>query len=277
MLTGLRNMPRTVWLIGAISLVNDSASEMLYPLIPLYLSSVLLAMEMPVRHIFFCSALPALFCLALTFSIREPQKPIVSPPRSGVDWRLSGMPPAFSRYLSMVALFSLGNSSNLFLLLRAKDLGVPEVQIPLLWGAVSAVATLCSTPLSAFSDRVGRIKMLVVGYGAYAIMYACLGRLQHGGPILFLLFACYGIFMAATEGVEKALVADIAPANRRGTAFGWFNLTTGIMILPASLLFGWLYHAASASAAFSVAAACSGLAAMGLLIWVKIPQAIVET
>lgn len=177
----------------------------------------------------------------------------------------------------MVALFSLGNSSNLFLLLRAKDLGVPEVQIPLLWGAVSAVATLCSTPLSAFSDRVGRIKMLVVGYGAYAIMYACLGRLQHGGPILFLLFACYGIFMAATEGVEKALVADIAPANRRGTAFGWFNLTTGIMILPASLLFGWLYHAASASAAFSVAAACSGLAAMGLLIWVKIPQAIVET
>jgi len=384
MLTGLRQLPRTVWLIGLISLVNDSASEMLYPLIPLYLASVLmagpralgviegiaeatasllklfsgvivdrtrrakpwivfgyglaglgrpltafvgswpwllavrftdrvgkglrssprdallaasvpperrglafglhramdnagavigpllasalLAAHMPLRDIFLWSAVPAVLCLALALAIREPQVvPHASPPP--FDWRLRDMPPTLKRYLVVVALFTLGNSSNMFLLLRARELGVADAQVPLLWAAVSMVAMLFSTPLSALSDRFGRVRLLVGGYVAYALFYLAMGTLAGDGPWLFALFGFYGLFMAATEGVEKALVADLAPPERRGTAFGWFNLIAGIMLLPASLIFGALYQAVGPLSAFAFSAACAGVAALLLFCW----------
>jgi MFS family permease len=178
------------------------------------------------------------------------------------------MPPAFRRYLVVLALFTLGNSSNMFLLLRARELGVADAQIPLLWAAVSLVAALFSTPLSALSDRFGRVGLLSGGYVAYAVFYLALGAVADGGPLLFALFAFYGLFMAATEGVEKALVADLAPAERRGTAFGWFNLSIGVTLLPASLLFGWLWQEMSATTAFGFAAACAFAAALLLRFWV---------
>ncbi|WP_288129728.1 MFS transporter [Accumulibacter sp.] len=179
------------------------------------------------------------------------------------------MPPVFKRYLVVVALFTLGNSSNMFLLLRARQLGVPEAQIPLLWAAVSAVAMIFSTPLSALSDRVGRVRLLAGGYVAYGFFYVGLGLIADDGVLLFALFAFYGLFMAATEGVEKALVADIAPAARRGSAFGWFNLTAGAFLLPASMVFGWLYETASPLAAFLLSGACAFLAAGLLLCWLR--------
>ncbi|MEE9927801.1 MFS transporter [Microvirgula aerodenitrificans] len=397
MFAALRALPRTVWLIGLISLVNDSASEMLYPLLPLYLSSVLmagprvlgliegiaeatasllkllsgivmdstrrarpwilvgygmagfgrpliafvsswpwlllirfgdrvgkglrssprdallassvpddrrglvfglhraldnagavigpllaamlLARGVPLRDLFLWSALPAALCILLACAIREPA--VVTAERIGARHaasalktafarrqRLRDMPPAFRRYLLVVALFTLGNASNLFLLLRARELGVPEAQVPLLWAAVSLVATLFSTPLSALSDRVGRIRMLVCGYAAYGMCYTGLGLATHSGAWLFGLFAGYGLFIAATEGVEKALVADMAPVSGRGAAFGWFNLVTGIMLLPASLLFGWLYTLGSPLLAFAFSGSCALLAALLLVTWV---------
>jgi len=385
MLDGLRALPRTVWLIGLISLINDSASDLVYPLIPLYLASVLmagpralgviegiaeatasllklfsgvivdrtrrttpwivfgyglaglarpliafvaawpwllalrfadrvgkglrtsprdallaasvpperrglafglhramdnagavigplaaawlLAIHLPLREIFLWSAAPALLCLAAALALHEPQG--TPPPRIGAfDWRLRDMPSTFKRYLAVVALFTLGNSSNLFLLLRAKELGVSDALVPLLWAAVSAVAMLFSTPLSALSDRWGRKHLLAGGYLAYSLFYLALGAIAHDGPWLFALFGFYGVFMAATEGVEKALVADLAPANRGGTAFGWFNLTAGALLLPASIVFGWLWQAASAALAFAFSAACALAAALLLRFWV---------
>ncbi|SEG19386.1 MFS transporter [Nitrosomonas ureae] len=382
MFKAVLGLPRTVWLIGLISLVNDSASEMLYPLIPLYLSSVLmadprvlgiiegiaeatasllklfsgvivdrtrrtkpwivfgyglaglgrpliafvsswpwllvirftdrvskglrssprdallaasvgsdqrglafglhramdnagavigpilasllLASQVPLKDIFLWSAIPGAVCLIIAFSIRESHT-VVEHQSKAFDWRLGDMPPVFKRYLVVVALFTLGNSSNMFLLLRANELGVPEVQIPLLWAAVSAVAMLFSTPLSALSDHVGRVRLLVCGYMAYGVFYAGMCMITHSGVLLFLLFAFYGLFMAATEGVEKALVADLAPEGLRGTAFGWFNLTAGLLLLPASIVFGWLYEVVSPFAAFSFSSGCALLAAV--LLW----------
>ena len=178
------------------------------------------------------------------------------------------MPPLFKRYLAVVALFTLGNSSNMFLLLRARELGVAEATIPLLWAAVALVATVFSTPLSALSDRFGRMHLLVGGYVAYGLFYLALGSMAHDGLLLFALFGFYGLFMAATEGVEKALVADLAPAERRGTAFGWFNLTAGVMLLPASLVFGWLWQAVSSWVAFGFSGACALAAGVLLRFWV---------
>ncbi len=379
-------LPRTVWLIGLISLVNDSSSEMLYPLIPLYLSSVLMAgpralgiiegiaeatasmlklfsgvivdrarrakpwivfgyllagigrpliafarswpwllairfgdrigkglrtsprdallaasagpdrrglafgfhramdnagavvgpvaawvllsTGMPLREVFLWSVVPSMACLFLALAIDEPAPaPAVSPP--SFDWRMRDLPPVFKRYLAVVALFTLGNSSNMFLLLRARELGVPSAQVPLLWAAVSVVAMLFSTPLSALSDQIGRTRLLVAGYTAYAVFYVTLGFLVRGGMRLFLLFGFYGLFLAATEGVEKALVADIAPVELRGTAFGWFNLTAGLLLLPASIVFGWLYQAISPLAAFGFSSVCAALAAALMGGWVR--------
>ena len=138
--------------------------------------------------------------------------------------------------------------------------------MPLLWAGVSAVAMLFSAPLAGWSDRVGRWLLLAGGYGAYGLFYLLLGALQRGGGGLFLLFAFYGLFMAATEGVEKALVADLAPAGLRGRAFGWFNMTTGVVLLPASAGFGWLYQLMGPQAAFTFAASCSLAAALLMLV-----------
>lgn len=157
----------------------------------------------------------------------------------------------------------------MFLLLRARELGVAEAHVPLLWAAVSAVAMVFSTPLSAWSDRVGRLRILLGGYIAYGAFYLAMGMIGVSGWGLYALFGFYGLFMAATEGVEKAFVADLAPEGRRGTAFGWFNMTAGVFLLPASVVFGWMYQELGALAAFGFSAACSFGAAVLLWLWMR--------
>ncbi len=205
--------------------------------------------------------------VAFALSIREPQRDAALP-KVSFSWTLQGFPPAFKRYLLVLALFTLGNSSNMFLLLRAREMGLPEYQVPLLWALVSATAMLFSTPLSAMSDRLGRTRLIVGGWAVYGLFYLLLGL--NGGSLWLLwpLFAFYGLFVAATEGAEKALVADLAPKESLGTAYGWFNLIAGIMLLPASLLFGWLWQTLNPEWAFGFAAGCAALAAALLKFWV---------
>jgi MFS family permease len=222
--------------------------------------------------LFLWSWAPAILCLALAMMIPDRGGHVHSePPKT--NWNLGAMPPGLRRYLAVIALFSLGNSSNMFLLLRARELGITEADIPLLWALLSTVAAVFSTPLAAFSDRVGRIKLLVVGYLAYGIFYAAMGLLQPGLWMLCGLFAFYGLFMAATEGVERAMVADFASPEQRGTAFGWFNLMTGAMLLPASLIFGALYQLAP-TWAFGFSATCALGALVLLLLLMKTSPAV---
>ena len=387
MLTALRRLPPNVWLIGVISLLNDTASDLLYPLIPLYLSSVLmsgpkalgiiegiaeatssilklvsgvlvdktnrtkpwivwgyglagfsrplisiatswvgvlgirildrigkglrssprdalLAASVPpkrrglafglhrsmdnagavlgpilaavllgggfkVRDLFVISIVPAILCLGMSLLIREPKNVLTTTRKGNFSWNLQGLPTNFKRYLLAVVIFSLGNSSNMFLLLRARELGLPEAQVPLAWATISAIAMLFGTPLSALSDRFGRIRSIAAGWLAYGLFYLCLGFLSPGNPVLlFGLFAFYGLFLAATEGVEKALVADLAPSAMVGSAYGWFNLASGMMLLPASIIFGWFYENAGATVAFEFSAGCA-LVSTVLLFGVK--------
>lgn len=384
MLDALLRLPRTVWLLGLVSLFNDSASELIYPLVPLYLASVLmagpqalgiiegiaeatgsllklfsgvltdrtrrtkpwvvggyglaaiarpllalagswpavlvlrfadrvgkglrssprdallarsidagqrglafglhraldnagavvgpllaawlLARDVALRDIFIWAGVPGTLAVALALALRE--EPQHAPQARPVfDWRLAGFPVEFKRYLMTLAVFTLGNSSNMFLLLRARDVGVPEAQVPLAWALVSMVAMLLSAPLSALSDRIGRRRLIVSGWVVYGLFYLALGQL--GQPLLLWpLFACYGIFLAATEGAEKALVADLAPAALLGTAYGWFNLVTGLMLMPASLIFGWLWQHAGHAVAFGFSAGCATLALTLFCFWV---------
>ncbi|BBL71410.1 MFS transporter [Methylogaea oryzae] len=182
--------------------------------------------------------------------------------------RWSPLPPLFRRYLLAVALFTLGYPSNLFLLLKAREAGIADAQLPLLWGMVALVDCLFSTTLSGLSDRLGRQRLITAGWLAYAAVLAVLGFTDLPAWGLWPLFAAFGLFFAATEGTEKALVADLAGAGQRGTAFGFFHLVSGLMLLPASILFGWLWHAFGAHAAFGFSAGCALLAAALLRLWV---------
>jgi MFS family permease len=246
----------------------DNAGAVIGPLT----AAALLAAHLPLQRILLWSALPGALCLALVLALREPAAAgLPTAAAVPIDGRLDRLPQRLRRYLVVVALFSAGNASNLFLLLRARELGVPEAGIPLLWAAVSTVAMVGSTPLSAWSDSVGRRRVLVGGYLAYGLFNLLMAALRSGGPWLFALFGFYGLFMAATEGVEKALVADLAPAALRGTAFGWFNMTTALMLLPSSLLFGWIYQGAGPATAFALAGVCALGAGLLLAVWMGPP------
>jgi MFS family permease len=205
----------------------------------------------------------------MSLLIKEPKNVLSTTRKHDFSWNLQGLPTNFKRYLLAIVVFSLGNSSNMFLLLRARELGLPESQVPLAWATISAIAMIFGTPLSALSDRFGRIRSIAAGWLAYGLFYLSLGFLSPGNPVLlFGLFAFYGLFLAATEGVEKALVADLAPSAMLGTAYGWFNLASGIMLLPASIVFGWFYENAGATIAFEFSAACA-LISIVLLLRVK--------
>ena len=211
--------------------------------------------------------MPALLVLVLALKVPEPERAPL-PSKAPMRWTLAGMPPAFRRYLFALGLFTLGNSSNMFLLLRANELGADATRTTLMWALFSFVAALLSTPLSALSDRYGRADTLALAWFAYAIAYFAIGRLPSADWALWLAFAGYGVVTAALEGTEKALVADLVPRELSGTAFGWYNLVAGILLLPASLLFGWLWSTLSPGTAFAFGSACALVAAVLLKTWV---------
>lgn len=271
---GIRSSPRDALLALVVSRdqrglafgfhrAMDNAGAVIGPLV----GSWLLARNSPIREIFAWSLLPGMVTVLLTLFVNEPvretrsDKPVFS-------WSLQGFPLVFKKYLLVLALFTLGNSSNMFLLLRARDMGLPDYQVPLLWALTSLVASVFSTPLSALSDKIGRTRLIVSGWCVYGLFYLLLGLNGGNVGLLWPLFAFYGLFMAATEGAEKALVADLAPSSLLGTAYGWFNMTAGVMLLPASLLFGWLWQTFNPQTAFGLATACALLSAVLLQSWV---------
>lgn len=385
MFSTLKTLPRTVWLIGLISLLNDTASEMLYPLMPLYLGTVLMAgpkalgiiegiaeatsslfklasgvifdrtrrakpwivlgyflagfgrplvafasswiwvvairftdrvgkglrssprdallaesvpasrrgmtfglhrsmdnagavigpliatlllsLGVPLRDVFLWAIVPGVLTVLLALCLKDPRREkVVDVPK--FHWSLSGMPANFKKYLFVVGLFALGNSSDMFLLLRAREMGVPLPYIPLLWAGVSLITTLCGTPLSALSDRVGRKPFILVAWLAFALFYFGMSVPEMPLVGLAALFVIYGLFKAAIEGVEKALVADMAPVGMTGTAFGWFNLISGLMLFPASFIFGSLYESYSPTYAFVFSGSCACLAVLLMWGWV---------
>src|SRR5206468_5336264 len=172
--------------------------------------------------------------------------------------KLSGR---FWMYLTVVLLFTLGNSTDAFLLLRANQLGVPVALAPILWAVLNFVKAATGTYGGQLSDRLGRKPLIVGGWLLYAAVYFAFARA--GAPWqAWALFAVYGIFYGMTEGTEKALVADIVPTFRRGAAFGWYNLAIGLGALPASLMFGWIWDRSGAPSAFVFGATLALFAAI---------------
>ena len=222
------------------------------------------------RTVFLLAAIPAAIAVVtLIVAVRE-----VSPTAPGVTSsdglhaprRLGGR---FFAYLGILLLFTLGNSTDAFLLLRATELGVGATLLPVLWAMHHVVKSLTSTPGGILSDRNGRKPVIVAGWMVYAAVYLAFGRASEAWHV-WVLFAIYGVYFGLTEGVERALVADLVPADRRGAAFGWYNLAIGLGALPASVMFGAIYDRFGALTAFTVGAGAAMLASIGL--WILIPK-----
>jgi MFS family permease len=218
------------------------------------------------RDVFLLTAIPGALAVAMVlFGVRE--VPREAPAQSqGNSRKLDLRAPLGRRFWSFLAVllvFTLGNSTDAFLLLRARDLGIDAALIPILWAVLHVVKALSSTPAGALSDRIGRKPLLVAGWLLYAGVYLALAFAETAWHA-WALFAIYGVYFGLTEGVEKALVADLVPADVRGTAFGWYNLAIGVGALPASLIFGLIWDGAGAPAAFGFGAAMALVAAIGI-------------
>ena len=226
---------------------------------------LLLARGISLRSVFLLSIVPGLAAVAvLAFLVRDATA-AVSPPHAGSVLRRDGLPPEFRRYLILVGMFTLGNASDAFLILRAVDSGVSARYIPLLWAAFHVVKSSISIPAGALSDRIPRKWVVAGGWCVYAACYAAFSIVR-GEAATVAVFLFYGLYAAACEGTERAMVADFVPADRRGTAFGWFHLVTGLCALPASVLFGLLWSLYGAPMAFGVSAGLALLAAALLIL-----------
>ena len=227
---------------------------------------------LPLRRVFLLSVIPGLLAVAV-IALRVEDAPAEGTPRhAGGVLRGDGLPREFRRYLLLVGLFTLGNASDAFLILRAVDEGVPAHYVPLLWGAFHVVKSSLSTPAGALSDRIPRRWVVAGGWCVYAACYAAFAAAR--GPVATVaVFLLYGLYSAACEGAERAMVADFVPASHRGTAFGWFHLVVGICALPASVLFGLLWKSFGAAAAFGTSASLAVAAAV-LLIFLPGPGVI---
>lgn len=164
-----------------------------------------------------------------------------------------------------MALFSLGNSSDLFLVLRAQNLGMGAWTAPALGLLFNIVYASLSWPAGKLSDRVPRRWLVVAGYLIYAAVYAGFA-LVHAAQWVWFLFAIYGTYYALTEGVMKAWVADLAPADSRASVFGVFNWVVGVAAFPASVLAGWMWQHYSPAAPFALSSVLSLAAALLLLL-----------
>jgi MFS family permease len=232
---------------------------------PLLAFALLRWRGLDLRTLFLLTAIPGLLAVAtLLFGVREVPRelPAREEKAGAVDLRAS-LGRRFWTFLAVLLIFTLGNSTDAFLLLRASDLGVDKALLPILWAMLHVVKSASSTPGGALSDRIGRKPLLVAGWIVYAAVYFLLGRASTEWHA-WALFAVYGFYFGLTEGVEKALVADLVPNERRGAAFGWYNLAIGLGALPASLLFGAIWEHWSAPAAFDFGAALALLAAIGI-------------
>lgn len=232
---------------------------------PLLASAFLYVYPGRYRPLFALTIVPGL--IVMFFVLRLPDRTRTEPAATGSNaavapagspWNL-GAP--FYQAIAVIFLFSLGNASDAFLLLRLSDLGVPAFWIPLLWSALHVVKSTSSYVGGSLSDRFGRRGLIALGWVVYAIVYAIFG-FSLSLPAIITTFLVYGLYFGLTEGTEKAWVADLAPTTLRGTAFGVYNAALGVGGLAASLIFGVIWTEISPRAAFLTGAALALAAAV---------------
>lgn len=276
---GIRTAPRDV-LIASAALPGeagrafgfhramDHAGAVVGPLV----ATLLLGFGLGLRTVFWVAAIPGVIAVLCVLLVRE-APPALEPVRTAPATKLESLPAHLKSYLAVLLLFSLGNSSDAFLLLRARDLGIRVTAIPLLW-TVLHVSKLVSSYLGgAWADRIPRARLIALGWLIYAMTYMGLGSAGSAWQA-WALFLFYGIYYGLTEPAERALVKDLARERVQGRAFGLYNFIVGVSAIPASLLMGFLWETYGPGTALGLGAAVAAASAVVLLGWDRSRQSV---
>lgn len=238
----------------------DSVGAVLGPLVSLVLVAFLAG---KLRIVFALATIPAAIAVGLLFMVRE--KPVAEikeeEAKTFVDIGKFKFGKRYYTFLFVSLVFALGNSSDAFLLLRAKQLGLTATQIVLVYVVYNAIYALTSLPAGVISDRLGRKRILVYGFIVYSLVYLGFGLTDNKNDI-WLLYAVYGVYIGMTEGISKALIGDIVTGKALGSAFGLFQTATGMVLFLASFIAGILWTYVSFSVPFYFGSAMALIAAV---------------
>ncbi len=272
---GVRTAPRDA-LIGDVTDGNhrgrafgfhramDTVGAAVGPLLAFYIMSL---SKNNFRLVFWLTVIPGVLAVfILGFFLREsfPKALEGSTKRPRISFGALGWP--FIIFTIISAVFMLGNSSDAFLILRAQNLGLAIGSVILLYFMFNIIYAILATPAGVISDRIGRRKVILAGFLVFALIYFGFAIAKH--PLTaWVLFVLYGVYYALTEGVQRALVADLVPAELRGTAMGTFNFSIGLAALPASFAGGLLWDVYGPAATFYYGAAMALLASFLLIVF----------
>lgn len=219
------------------------------------------------RTVFWLSMIPgAIAVLLIIFFIKEKKKALSAQserPKLTLrhfDWR-------FKFFVLIATIFAIGNSSDVFLILRAQQIGIPTVMIPLVYLLFNLIYSLSAIPAGIAADIFGRKRVILLGFMLFAVLYYGFA-IAGNTTAIWVLFGFYGLFMGLTEGIQKAFLATIIPPDFKATAFGVYNTAVGLAMFPASLIGGWLWDHVSPSATFYYGAITAGFSAVLFIVFI---------
>lgn len=273
---GLRTSPRDAMIAGSVSPEvrgrafgfhrgMDHAGAMVGPL----LAFALLEIGLSMQHVFLCSVIPGIAVVALLgLGLRHPPAP---PPQTMPPLRWRALDLRLRALILASGGLALANVPEAFLVLWASSRGLQVLWIPLIWAAAHAVKAAVAVPAGILSDRIGRLPVVFLGWCLRIAVLALIAVLADGPLLVWTLFLSYGAALAFTEGAERALIGDFAPAQQKATAFGVYHLVGSLLALPGAALFGVLWQWLGVRTAFMTAAAITLIAAAALLIAARGP------
>ncbi|MRR19939.1 MFS transporter [bacterium] len=216
------------------------------------------------RLVFILAGIPAIIGIfVIIFGIKEAKK---SKFELFQKFHFRDFPKRYYLFLGIVFIFTLGNSTDALLLVKANEAGIKVAFIPLVYLVTNLVSVIAAIPLGTLSDRVGKEKILLAGFLIYALVYFWFGRTSDTA-VITALFALYGLYSAATDGIQKAFVTDITDSNKKGTGLGIYNALLGITLLPASIIAGLLYDKAGSAVPFFFGALMAFLAFLLMILF----------
>jgi MFS family permease len=270
---GIRGSPRDALIADAAgdkagrAFGYQSAMDNLGAVVGPLIATGLIALGMSLRGVFWIAVIPGAIATALVVAVREPARDRSKPRTTATGKPAPGLlTPTLRSYLVILALFSLGNSSDGFLLLRARSVGLTTAEIPILWSVLNASKVVWAWVGGDLADRIPRSRLIAIGWLIYAFVYAGLGEASATWQI-WALFVVYGIFFGLTEPVEKAMLKDLVREDQRGRAYGAYNFIVGITALPAGLLTGLLWRTWGPGPALEVSAGLAAAAGVAILGW----------
>lgn len=270
---GIRTAPRDSLVAGSVEKnetgksfglhkAMDNSGAILGPL----LAFLILSMKPDdFRFIFLLAGIPGILgVIVLIFGIKEAKKNKESLLQK---FRFQDYPKRFYLFLGIIFIFTLGNSTDALLIVKANEVGIKVTFIPLVYLISSVVSVFLAIPLGTLSDKIGREKLLIFGFMVYAVVYFGFGITGDIYTII-ALFGLYGVYSASTDGIQKALVSDFTDRNKKGTAMGLYNALLGVTLLPASLIAGVLYDKVNSSIPFYFGATTAVISAILMVIFV---------